>query len=48
MYGFAKSDMANISGKDLRKFKDEAKDKFLLTDKHIEAMLKMGTLKEII
>jgi hypothetical protein len=48
VYGFAKSARDNISDKELRKLKDNAKDGFALTDEQIKAMLKMKTLSEII
>jgi hypothetical protein len=47
VYGFAKSARDNISDKELRKLKDDAKDGFALTDEQIKAMLKMRTLREI-
>jgi hypothetical protein len=47
VYGFAKSARDNISDKELRKLKDDAKDGFALTDDQIKAMLKMKTLREI-
>jgi hypothetical protein len=48
VYGFAKSDTANISGKELRIFKRGAKTDLKLTDKQIEARLRNGSLQEII
>ncbi len=47
VYGFSKSDMGNISRKDLKRFKEYAKDQFLLTNEQIEVRLKNGTLIEI-
>jgi len=47
VYGFAKSDRGNIDEKELRAFKNDAKDQFALTDEQIEARLKKGTLIEI-
>ena len=47
-YGFSKNDRGNISRKELKRFKEDAKDLFLLTDEHIEAYLRNGTLIEII
>ena len=47
VYGFAKSDRNNINDKELRKLKAEAKDSFALTEAQTEAMLKLGTIKEI-
>jgi len=46
-YGFSKSDMDNISEKDLKRFKEDAKDQFLLTNDQIDVRLKRGTLIEI-
>jgi len=46
-YGFSKNDRGNISRKELKKFKRDAKDQFLLTDEQIEARLRNGTLIEI-
>jgi hypothetical protein len=47
VYGFSKSDIDNISEKDLKKFKLDAKDQFLLTDEQIEVRLRNGTFIEI-
>jgi hypothetical protein len=41
------SDRSNISEKELRAFKDDAKDQFLLTDVQIEARLKNRIFIEI-
>jgi hypothetical protein len=46
-YGFSKSDRGNISEKELKAFKEDAKSRFLLTDEQIEARLKNGILIEI-
>jgi hypothetical protein len=46
-YGFAKSEMGNISEKDLKRFKVDAKDRFSLTDEEINARVKNGILIEI-
>jgi hypothetical protein len=47
VYGFAKSDMANIPEKDERDFKAAAKKRFSLTDKQLDALIKTGELTEI-
>ena len=47
VYGFAKSDRANIDQGELRIFKDDAKDDFSLTDEQIRDRIKKGTLIEI-
>jgi len=47
VYGFSKSDRGNISKKELKAFKEYAKDQFLLTDEQIEARLKNRTYIEI-
>ncbi|WP_461257032.1 type II toxin-antitoxin system RelE/ParE family toxin [Treponema sp. R80B11-R83G3] len=47
VYGFSKNDMDNISGKDLKRFKEDAKDDFKLTESEIKAWLDRGTLTEI-
>ena len=47
-YGFPKSDRANISRKELRAFKNIAKDQLALTDDEIKAWIKRGTLIEIL
>jgi hypothetical protein len=46
-YGFAKSERDNISEKELRAFKLDAKKQFALTDDQIIGFLKNGTLIEI-
>ena len=46
-YGFSKNDRDNISEKELKRFKIDAKDQFLLTDEQIEVRLRNGTLIEI-
>jgi hypothetical protein len=38
----------NISEKELKRFKEDAKDQFLLTDEQIDVRLRNGTLIEII
>ena len=48
VYGFAKSDRANIDRGELRMFKDEAKEDFSLTDEQIRDRIKKGTLIEVI
>jgi hypothetical protein len=47
VYGFSKSDRDNISKKELKAFKDDAKEDFELTDAEIKAWLNRGTLIEI-
>jgi hypothetical protein len=47
-YGFSKNDRGNISRKELKAFKEDAKFRFSLTDEEIEARLRDGTLIEII
>jgi len=46
-YGFSKNDRDNISRKELKRFKRDAKAQFLLTDEQIEAYLRNGSLIEI-
>ena len=46
-YGFAKSDRANISKKELAKLKKQAYSLFSMSDVQIEAALKEGVLVEI-
>ena len=48
VYGFPKSDKANISRKELRAFKNIAKDQLTLTDDQIKTWVKRGTLIEIL
>jgi len=47
VYGFSKSDRGNISIKDLKRFKTDARKQFLLTDEQIKASLQNGTLIEV-
>jgi hypothetical protein len=47
VYGFAKSDMANINEKDEQDFKVAAKKRFSLTDTQLDALIKAGELTEI-
>jgi hypothetical protein len=47
-YGFSKNDRGNISEKELKGFKRDAKNQFLLTDEQIEVRLRNGTFIEII
>jgi len=47
-YGFSKSDKANISRKDLKRFKEDAKKQFSITDEQIKRLLQNGTFIEII
>jgi hypothetical protein len=47
VYGFSKSDVDNISRKDLKRFKEDAKLQFSFTEEQIEARLKNGIFIEI-
>jgi hypothetical protein len=47
VYGFSKSDVDNISRKDLKAFKEDAKKRFSLTDEQIEERLRNRILIEI-
>jgi len=47
-FGFSKNDQDNISQKELRAFREDAKEDFLLTDEQIDVRLKRGTFIEII
>jgi hypothetical protein len=47
VYGFAKSARDNITKGELKAFKNDAKDHIALSDEHIEAWLKKGTLIEV-
>jgi hypothetical protein len=46
-YGFSKNDKGNISEKDLKGFKRDAKKRLSLTDKEIEDRLRNGIFIEI-
>jgi hypothetical protein len=48
VYGFAKSDRANITQSDLRDFRDFYKDQFVLTDDQLNVLVKIGELEEIL
>jgi hypothetical protein len=48
VYGFAKSDRANIDRGELRGFKMDAGIDLSLTDEQISARLRKGTLMEIL
>lgn len=48
VYGFAKSEKDNISDKELRELRKDAKTDLGLTDLQIEIRLKKGTLREIL
>jgi hypothetical protein len=48
VYGFAKSDQANIGKGDLKALKIEAKYPFALNDEQIKALLGNGTLLEVL
>ena len=47
VYGFAKSDMANIEDDELRGFKKRSKTAFSMTETQINSRLKDGSLVEI-
>ena len=47
VYGFAKSDRANISHEELRIFKKRSKDAFSMTETHINSRLRDGSLIEV-
>ena len=47
MYGFTKSERDNISEKELRNFKETAKDFFSLTIEQLEKRIKHGQLIEL-
>ena len=47
VYGFAKSKRANISEKELKAYKEAAKDYFSLTDKQLEKRIKQSKLIEL-
>ena len=47
VYGFSKSDRDNISKKELKAFKVDAKEDFALTDEQIKAWMERGTLIEV-
>jgi hypothetical protein len=47
VYGFAKSDMANIERDELKGFKEDAKEQLAMTDEQIKAWLRNRTLIEI-
>jgi hypothetical protein len=47
VYGFAKSERANISEKELRIYKERAKDYFLMTAEQLEERIKNSKLIEL-
>jgi len=47
-YGFSKNDRGNISEKELKRFKRDAKKQFSFTEEQIKVALQKGTLIEII
>jgi hypothetical protein len=47
VYGFAKSERSNINEKELRNFKERAKDYFLMTAEQLEERIKNGKLIEL-
>jgi hypothetical protein len=46
-YGFSKNDRGNISRKELKRFKEDAKIQFSFTEEQIEARLRNGIFIEI-
>ena len=46
-YGFSKNDKGNISEKDLKRFKEDAKLQFAFTEEQIRVALQKGNLIEI-
>jgi hypothetical protein len=48
VYGFGKSDRANIGQGELQAFKKDAKYDFTLTDEQLEAWMKKGSLIEVL
>ena len=46
-YGFSKNDRGNISRKELKRFKEDAKNRLSLTDEEIEDRLRNGIFIEI-
>jgi hypothetical protein len=48
VYGFEKSERANIGQGELQAFKDDAKENFALGDEQVNAWLKNGSLIEIV
>jgi hypothetical protein len=48
VYGFPKSDRGNINRRELKTFKIDAKDQFILSEEQIDARLRKGTLIEIL
>jgi hypothetical protein len=47
VYGFAKSDRGNISRKELKQFRETAKDWLALTNKQLDELVKTGKYQEI-
>jgi hypothetical protein len=47
VYGFAKSARANVSGKDLKRFKEMAKENIGMTDEQLKNRIKAGHWNEI-
>ena len=47
-YGFSKNDKGNISKKELKRFKEDAKSRLSYTDEQIRELVQNGTLIEII
>jgi hypothetical protein len=47
VYGFAKSDRANISGKELKAYKGAAKEYFCMTSDQIRERIEYGQLVEL-
>jgi len=47
VYGFSKSERANIDDDEEKQFKEEAKHVLALTEKHLADLLKMGEFVEV-
>ena len=47
MYGFSKSQRANIDNREVEEFKDAAKPILALTEKHLAELLKRGDFAEV-
>jgi len=47
VYGFAKSDRANINSRELKAYKEASKEYFLMTNEQLEKRIKNGQLIEL-
>jgi len=47
VYGFAKSDRANINSKELKAYKEAAREYFSMTEEQLEKRIKHGQLHEL-